>query len=200
MVALEARITKLDVQFIVRRQDGLSYTEDDHARALAFSLLASAELESFVEDRCAEVAGIGIQRFKTSQDSGTGRALLMWHISRKPDRAMPIHENDMYAHIGIADSAHKAYGDMVKGSHGIDGKDLLKLVFPLGVRDSGLPLTLTGSLETLAGRRNPASHSHVNRAKSLREPKDEKTLLDQIVLDLKALDDELIRVSTTFPC
>lgn len=199
LAGLHSQIDKLDRFFLVRKADFSQYTEEDHARALAFTMLASAELEFFVERRCEEIATGGIDRFLNGLDTASGRALLIWHTTRRNDSALLIHEADVHLARHLCTDALSAYRAMVKSSHGIHSRDFLKLVYPIGLREGAVPSSLTASLETLSDRRNPASHSHVNRAKSMREPKQERDLIDQILVDLAGVDDALTAVLSSYP-
>ncbi|MCM3503031.1 hypothetical protein M3667_14255 [Microbacterium sp. P26] len=199
LTGLLSQIEKLDRFFLVRKDDFSQYTDEDHARALAFTMLASAELEFFVERRCEQIASGGIDRFLKGQDTASGRALLIWHTTRRTDAALLIHESDVHLARHLCWDALQAYRSMVKSSHGIDSRDFLKLTYPIGLREGAVPITLIASLETLSDRRNPASHGHVNRAKSMREPKQERDLVDQILKDLTSVDEALNDVLSQYP-
>jgi hypothetical protein len=198
-VSLKSGIQKLVGFFIVERDDGVLYSDEDHAKALAFTLLASAQIESFVEARCVAIAKISISRLKTGQATAGGRALVTWHVVRKLSDALPIHEDDIHSLTQFADPALESFTANVKNSHGINQDDLIKLTYPIGLRDADVPDRLKVNLVTLAERRNPASHTYVNRARSLRQPKDEQILVDQILEDLEVVDDALEAASKAFP-
>jgi hypothetical protein len=199
LAALEKRLTVLDGYFIVRRADYSSYTAEDFTKAIAYRLLASAALENYVEQRCLEIAKAGCDRLAKSQPTATGRALIVW--SRMQDRratALPmyIHEDDAISDLSATTRAFEIYSKVVKKSHGINGEDLRNLTFPLGLRDSQVPEVLVNSLDALASKRNPASHTYV---KSQEEPKLELQRLSQILNPLRQLDDDLSTVCETWP-
>ncbi|WP_159541374.1 hypothetical protein [Aeromicrobium sp. 9AM] len=201
-VSLEQRLSDLEKCFIVRRDDYGDYIADDHLKALAYRLLASAALENYVEARCVEIATTGCERLGKTQPTATGRALMLWHSTH--DRwvsAGPflIHENDPHLYSSRANKALEAYIKSVRRSHGVSGDDLRALVFPLGLRENQVPEVLTTSLDALAEKRNPASHTYVNRARSQTEPALEVATIEQILTPLRQLDDDLRTVSETFP-
>lgn len=183
------------------RPDYNQYTKEDHQKALAYRLLASAELEHYVESRCLEVAQIGCDRIGKSQLTATGRALIVWlqFQDQRSPAAVPIHEGDPLALAHLAQKAMETYARSVKKSHGISEDDLRRLVFPLGLRESQVPAVLAASLEAFAKKRNPASHTHVNRAKTQSEPVEEVKAVEQILVPLRQLDADLKTVSETFP-
>ena len=202
LVAFEKQLADLEKCFIVRRQDYNQYTPEDHLKALAYRLLASAALESFIESRCVEIAKAGCERIQKSQPSATGRALIVWSLTQDrwaPSVPVPIHEDDPLHGSMLATKALDTYQKSVKKSHGINGDDLQKLVFPLGLRESQVPQILTASLDSFAANRNPASHSYVKRANSQAEPIQELNIINQILPPLRQLDLDLRLVSETFP-
>lgn len=198
-VGMTAQIEKLDAHFIVHKSDYSEYNDSDHAHALAFTMLASAELETYAEKRCEQIAAVGVERLRAGKESGTGRALMMWHVVRRSNTGFPVHERDIYSLLPLSDDALFAYDQMVRSSHGIDAKDLHKLVYPIGLRDTGMPVALGVNLGTLAERRNPASHSHVNRARSLRDPREERDLVNSILTDLEEVDAALEAAVMHYP-
>ena len=109
---------------------------------------------------------------------------------------MYIHELDAISNLSATTKAFEAYSKVVKKSHGINGDDLRNLAFPLGLRESQVPEVLVNSLDALAGKRNPASHTYV---KSQDEPELEVQRLSQIVAPLRQLDDDLATVCDTWP-
>lgn len=200
LIALEKHLADLRAFFIVTGKDYNLYTLEDHTKALAFRLLASASIEDYVEQRCKEIARQGIDRFLKSQPTATGRALIMWHVVRKKvSRSFPIHEADAYANIDIAAAALGAYEAFINASHGIAGRDLQQLAFPLGLRDHQVPTVLVTGLNELSKARDPASHVYVNRAKVMTEPVEEWNRVDQLMPHIRQLDTDLGAVVQSFP-
>jgi len=200
LAALKAQISKLDSFFISRGKDVTAYTDAEHAQATAFMLMASAELEGYVESRCSSVAKAGVDRLRKSQPTATGRALAVWYFTgRSLPQEMPIHEADVLKKLALCDQIQSAYASVVTNSHGISDKDFAKLSFPLGLREATVPASLALSLQTLAEKRNRAAHVHVNRAKSLAQPEEEARFIEQIVGDLEVVDNAFDQLISTFP-
>lgn len=199
LVALEAQLTNLKSYFIVERADYSLYTSEDHAKAIAFRLLSSASIEDYVEQRCLDIAKASIQRVQRGQPSATGRALLVRYIVRGNRRAIPIHDQDALTNLDLANEALNAYSESVRTSHGIAGKDLQQLVFPLALRDSQLPPLLVAGLNDLSKVRDPASHVYVNRAKTMTEPIAEWKRIEQLLPYIRQLDADLAFVSENYP-
>ena len=198
-VALQGQLDNLRSFFIVEREDYVLYTAEDHAKALSFRLLSSASIEDYVEKRCIEIATTGCGRLGRGQPSATGRALVTWMLVRHASRAYPIHQDDVLQCIDLVDQALTAYKQSVKSNHGISGKDLRTLIFPLGLRDHQVPEILVDLLTSLSRARDPASHVYVNRAKSMVEPVEEWRLVAQLLPPLAQLDNDLGHVAQTYP-
>ncbi len=186
LVALEAQLTNLKSFFIVEREDYFLYTSEDHAKALSFRLLCSASIEDYVEKRCLEIAKLGSLRVSRGQPTATGRALITWSVVRGSSRGFPIHADDVLDCLDLAEQALNAYSQSVKSTHGMSGKDLRGLVYPLGLRDHQVPTILTDLLNSLSRARDPASHVYVNRAKSMVEPVEEWRLVAQLLPHLRS--------------
>lgn len=200
LTALETHLADYERYFIVNKEDYASYTPEDHARALAYRVLSSAALERYVEDRCAGVAQLGINRLARSQPTTSGRALLTWYLVRKsPRRAIPVVHEELLQHLDLCDDALRAFVTYVKSSHGISGEDFKSLVLSVGLRDAQLPTGLVHQLDALAARRNPASHLYVNRAKTMEPPTAEVAIFSQILGDLRLVDSNLQLVAESFP-
>ena len=196
---MESHLQNLKVCFIVERADYSLYTPYDQLKALAFVLLASASIENYVERLCSEIGTQGCDRIKRGQPSATGRALLTWSVVRTSSREYPIHESDAAALMDIADQALTSYKQSIKSTHGMRGKDLRQLVFPLGLRDNQLPQAMILSLDALADKRDPASHIYVNRAKLMTEPIAEWDLVSTLMTHFTQLDKDLQNLVENYP-
>lgn len=204
LVALEQRLHDLAACFIVEKSDYSLYTRVDHDMALAYVLLASAAIEDFVEQRCLEVAVAGCDRFGKGQPTTTGRSVLEWFILMRGFRSakystIPVDDRDLRSAAHLLPEAAAAYGSEVRRVHGMSGADFQRLTYSVGLRDWQFAPVLLDSLEALAMRRNPASHTTVKRAKSLIEPKAERTQVEQILAELRIVDLALDLVATTYP-
>lgn len=199
--ALQQHVAGYDTAFIARGKLYDQYTAQDHMGAIAYRLMASAAIESYVEDRCRSVAREAAGRMQSGKKSATARSLLVWFLTtRRPWKYQsPIHESDVLSYSYEVATALRAYIDHLRSSHGISGGDLRNLVMILGIRDAQLDPRLVDSLDVLAALRNPASHSYQNRAKLMQEPEQEAVVVNQILGDLQKLDSDLDAVCNDFP-
>lgn len=189
--SLQQKIGDLKVCFIVERDDISDYEANDHKKAVAFVLLASAELEAYVEERCKKAANEAFDRLGKSQPTTAGRGLVMWAIIRKSSDPHPLDVADVQLHRERFSEIRRSYVASATKSHGIDDKDFKALAYPLGFRPGDIPEQLFDLLKELSQDRNPAAHGPVNRAKRLTEPKEEWTRFSKI-LELLLIFDKRI--------
>lgn len=162
----EKHIEKLKTAFIVHRADPLSYSTEDHYRALAFRVLASAALEDVIERMCTKSAEKGVDNLRVGKQNTVGRSLLLWSYFQTSRRSfltdsVPIREADFNASSTICDDVLREYKKIVTKNHGINSEKFLGLVRPLGLRSEHISPRLLDKLTEQADRRNPPSHAIV---------------------------------------
>ena len=111
----------------------------------------------------------------------------------------PAYETDPLAHVDLLDDILGAFVKSARDSHGIDGKSFRRLAIPVGLRESQISSGLLDRLDALANIRNPASHTYVNRARSLAPPEDEVRSLNELLAEFDLFDAALDVVSASFP-
>lgn len=188
--SLEKKIRELKACFIVERED-FSYSADDHRKAVAFVLLASAALEAYVEERCKKAATEAMDRLDKTLPTTAGRGLVMWAIIRKSSDPHPFEADDVQLHRERFSMIRQAYVSSANKSHGIDEKDFKALAYPLGFQPGDIPEQLFDLLKQLSEARNPAAHGPVNRAKTLIEPKAEWFRFQTILNLLRKFDERI---------
>lgn len=181
--------------YIAEKGDYSAYTRQDQSHAIAYRILASASLESHVEDICRQAASKGISRAKRHQPSRVGQSLITWYAIKSDVGAAPLTDSERSAYVSELDKIQSKYNRLVDKSHGIDDKDLRALVFPLGCQESDLDIALLDNLKSLSEFRNPASHRRLNRAKSMNEPKSECDLIEKTLPLLRTLEKHLDRLA-----
>lgn len=186
--------------YFVTVGDDLEATTEDQVKAVAFRVLASAALEDFVEERCRTTAKAGVERIKRGEQSATGRALLVWFVSRNVPGCIPIHDDDTLDHFHQCDAALDAYLASVRSNHGLNAVDFQKLVNPVGLRTWHIPAELPDRLQALAEKRDPVVHvSASKRVTRQIGPHAEIKQINDIVNLLKIVDEALTEVVSQFP-
>ena len=202
MVSLESHINNLQSDLIVARQSYNLYTRQDHTQANAFTLLASAMIEDFVEKRCEQISKLGLKRLENHLPSSTGKALVIWHFTRdgkKTKNQLPVQTSDLATDRSLTSEILEKYLNLIEKNHGVGGDKIRNLVFPLGVRENQIPEILVNKLDELADYRNTLAHTVINRARSFMDPAVEVTRVNQAVIPLKQLDLDLQYVAENFP-
>lgn len=153
-----------------------------------------------MEERCRATAMAGIERIKRGEQSATGRALLVWFISRSTPGCIPIHSEDALDHFDQCDAALTAYIQSVKNNHGLNATDFQKMVNPVGLRLSHIPTDLPDKLQALAEKRDPVVHVAAS-ARITRQvgPNAEVRQIEDIVDSLQVIDESLTQVAICYP-
>lgn len=185
---METRLKTLRSCFIATGKDLRGYSSDDHLKAVAYRVLASATLESYVEELCLSAATDALNRLQKSQPSATGYSLLAWYAVNQA-KGTPLIRSQHQSFWPELATVGEKYKKLVKTNHGLNGDKFLRLTRPLGLQDRHVPDQLLNELDSLADERNPASHAPVNRAKSMRDPELECARPEQIRDLLHDVDD-----------
>lgn len=198
LVSLQHRVAELANIFISDKDD-LDATNEDHLKAIAFRILASAAIEEYVEERCKEIATEGIDRLKKQLPTSTGRAMVIWGISRKVPDCIPIEPGEVADHYDRYDEILKAYLASVAGNHGVNGRDVRSLINPVGIRSHQVPEELIDRLQALSEKRDPVVHTSAAKAASKLGPSVERKQIEDIVIRLSDLDDALAEAVASYP-
>lgn len=197
-VGMRDRIGQYRAYFITDKDD-LDCGPEEQTKAIAFRILASAAMEEFVEERCKQVAKQGIDRLKRGLPTTTGRALVVWGVSRNQPGYIPVQESDVLDYFSEYDAFLDSYLASVSSSHGLNGKDLSRLANPVGLRSHQMPSELPYKLQVLADRRDPVVHVSITRARSHFAPSVEVKQIEDLVSLLEQLDDALAAAVDTYP-
>lgn len=198
LVSLRQRIKDYNDIFITDRDD-LDATPEDHIKAVAFRILASAAIEEFVEERCKEAAKVGIDRLKKGLPTTTGRALVVWAVSRNTPGCIPVHSDEVKDYYDELNNFLRTYVSVVSNSHGVNGKDIQNLLNPVGLRRHQVPPGLLDQLQSLADRRDPAVHAVASKATGRIAPSLQSKQINDILTLLEKVDGALDEAVENFP-
>ncbi len=169
-------------------------------RALAFRLLSSAAVEEYVEQRCTALAIEGAGRFLSGRPTRTGQALVLWFRAAKTRGPLALSISEHLPQPKLVEDACNAYVSSVKNTHGMSGKDLSNLAWPLGCQDRDIDELLLGLLDSWSIERNRTAHARLHKIRAETTPQGEWDLVrNQILPLLLQLDDRLEEVLTTGP-
>lgn len=178
--------------------------------ALAYRVLAHAELESFFEDRAIDVS----RKAKQAWDSGhvCRSAICLFAFSGKtmeypPDTLEPPGENKRKAWPALIDVSEKfspvaaAYHHLVRSeNHGIKEKNLLSLLLPIGLEPRQIDPSLLADLDSFGALRGIAAHtSSSTTATQAVDPEIELKRVQALLPGIEAIDAEIEAVLASIP-
>jgi hypothetical protein len=177
--------------------------------ALSFRVLAHAELESYLEDRALEVATTALQAWRTRKHV----SIVAFHLiafsgmiaELPPDTLYTTDQNKIktwQARITIDDRFDKSVNDyhnkIRNKNHGVKEKNIVSMFIPLGFDMSNCDELFLQTMSTFGEARGTVAHtsgrSHVQKAV---DPKDEYTVLLNILAALDRIDSEFDRLLCT---
>lgn len=198
---LQRNVSELRRHLLPREFDPTgSYTDRTLTRALAFRVLAHAELESFLEDVAWDRARRALVDWKSSREVGrTALALVAFSgflheappASLEPDQ--PADKKVWPGKLELGEKlqrAANAYHHVVESNHGIREKNLLALLLPVGITPGDLDPVHVATLDSFGQKRGEAAHSSVisYRTKQPPDPESELKEVTDIVAWLKGID------------
>jgi hypothetical protein len=144
------------------------YLDEELIKAIAFRVLAHAELESYVEDRVMELAKVATRSWKTNKKAScTLMGLLAFsgdEMELPPDSLTPMQPTQksiwgkkIYLNNKIDDCMINFVGS-VKKNHGIKERNLLKFLLPVGVEADSLDQTWLATMNSFGERRGESAH------------------------------------------
>ena len=144
------------------------YTQEELVKALAFRVLAHAELESYMEDRAFDVAKAAANAWKHEKIPSctlmgllafSGRSMEAPPETIKPDDENRTREwNDRIHLSNKIEIAMKSFAYMIKNNNGIKEKNILGLLLPIGVDANTLDHTWLVAMDNFGIKRGDAAH------------------------------------------
>lgn len=178
-----------------------SYIRPDRvsAHALSFRILCVAEIENYLEDRCAEIAKTALDSWRTRQHfSRSLQSLTVFtgiRYDSLPDylQAKPNDQKDWDNLISPVKRIEKAVDDYIRfvqsKNHGIREKNLIAMLIPLGLDLRTVDRTLLDRMDGLGSRRGDAAHTSCAKALKVGvDPALEKKEIDLVISAIRDLD------------
>lgn len=176
-----------------------AYSQRQSTRALAFRVLAHAEVEAYLEDRVRELALAAIAAWKSSTKATPVLAALVAFVGRDlgsvPDVAVPAQPTQMASwpdKIELSQRLQNCVNTFIKSldeNHGVKEKNLLRMLLPVGVPAGKLHATLLADMNSFGAKRGEAAHGA--RVQQIVDPEQELKTVNALFAHLALIDAEL---------
>jgi hypothetical protein len=212
-VALSAQISALRRHLLPKKLSPTgNYVRPDRVsvHSLSFRILCVAEIENYLEDRCAEIAKTALNSWRTNRHFSPPLQSLTVFTDVKydalPDYMIPKpkDQKDWDNLVSPAKRIEKAVSEYLtfvqSGNNGIREKNLIGLLIPVGLDLRAVDRTLLDRMDALGSRRGDAAHTSCAKALKIGvDPAAEKTDIETVLEGLADVDarlDGLLAAST----
>lgn len=190
---LQNRLKKLRRHFLPKNPSPTGdYTERQLDQARGYRLLAHAEIEAFLEDKCKEMSISALKQFRLDgQPKVVLLNLMAFHLVQgqlSEKRLKEILDDKIQYCADAATQANSSYNHMLAKNNGIKGANLLQMVLPLGIDPNDIDLVWLNTLEAFGTDRGKVAHSSMIKAKQQIDPRSELKTVEDILEGLERLD------------
>lgn len=200
-VQMQRNLSALRREMLPRIFDPLdNYSDRVRARAAGYRLLAHAEIEAFLEDRCKNVAIKAIQFWeKERRPSPVLIGLLAFaerSVEGPPSALISPNPNQQDAwrkkiDVGLRlKQALDIYVYVIRNNHGLKEANLLSLLLPLGMEISKLDQTWLANMDSFGANRGMVAHTSIVRPSI--NPANEYESVKRLLPPLRTLDRDLV--------
>lgn len=206
---LKAELARLRLHLLPSSWDPTNqYSDRKLDRTRAYTVLAHAEIEAYIEDVVLDIVKTHYQLYNQQQKfSYVILRLVVSSLGRWEDKetkelelsdvplpsAKAVQNADDPAGEAIQ-RAFDQYHKIVKNNHGIKEVNLKRLLMPTGItiqQLNGLNPTWIANMNNFGAQRGDAAHRSRMGLKNIPDPRSEKQAVDDLVDGLKALDELL---------
>lgn len=185
------RIRDLRATFLPDRDPVGNYLPADYDRIAAFLLLGHAEVESFIEQRCLEIASEVVAKWAADSEARSTIVALTAFSHRQGQSGLPESGAGRSRIREVVDEAKKSYSAVVHKNNGIKEKNLLELYLPLGLRESQFPSGFLAAMDTFGTERGGFAHTGIG-SQTPPDPVEALNRVTQAVVGLWRLDRHLL--------
>jgi hypothetical protein len=170
------------------------YTDEALDKTRGFRLLTHAEIESYLEDRVRDIAIQAVKRWDTKGEFGIVLlSLLAFHLRQRVANTSDLKDEYSGKKARLEEGikqANNSFIGAVERNHGIREEDILKLLFPIGIKPSQIDATWLSTIDTFGTARGTSAHSSVQTQQPI-DPKTEDLTVTTIMAGLKQIDEAL---------
>lgn len=190
--ALKRRLSVLRARFLPRKFSQMgAYSAKQLDRARAYCLLAHAEIEHYLEKRAREIVVSAMRKWRESRYVSHTLVHLACNINGNRV-GLPTKLGCPESVTSILQEAVNQYFHSLDTNHGIRIENILRILLPIGVRESDLDPVWLSTIDAFGGRRGRAAHS--SAVTYTIDPQDELNTVKSIMDGLRELDQLLNRM------
>lgn len=191
-LALVLRIRSLRSFFLPPPNLTGTYSQAEYDRTAAFLLISHAEIEEFIEQRCLEIVDSVVDAWILDAKPRSTIVALAAFSHSDGENAVPKPDDTGPPKIRtVVREEKRSYSKAVNNNHGIKSENLLRLLIPVGIRESQLPTQFLADMNAFGASRGKLAHNRI-AANNRPDPKDSRRLLTRLVLELRRLDQKLL--------
>jgi len=189
---LERRLHKLRQRFLpaVFSPTG-DYADEELDHARGYRLLAHAEIEAFIEDRCREIANATIKTFRVDRRPRTVLLNILSFHPQDPfgrERLKTIYGSKKSYCEEALTQANTSYNRVLAKNQGIREENVLKMLLPLGLEPTMIDATWLNTLDTFGVNRGNTAHTSIGTQQQI-DPQDEMKTVEALLQGLQKLDE-----------
>lgn len=187
-ITLERELRNLR-KFFLPRQFSLTgnYSERKIALAVAYRVLAHAEIESYIEDRVLAIATNAVDAWTTHKKTKLTLVSLFAFsgltLDKPPDSLTPRQRSqnldDKVKFDNKLGKVFNSFRTSVVDNHGIKEKNLLSLLLPIGINNDDLDQVWLREMNDFGAKRGEFAHQSASNYKT-RQPPDPKNELEMV--------------------
>jgi hypothetical protein len=194
---LTKRATELRIHLLPPDSPTGIYTARQLDRVRGYRLLIHAEVEAFLEDRVRQVANEVVKKWSTDKKL---RHSLFSLVAFYLKQEIVSHKLLKEEYAGVrkrleeaVNEANMAFNKAVSQNNGVREKDILRLLFPVGLKNKEIDSVWLSTIDSFGANRGEVAHSSIKAQQPL-DPKNEYQTVELILQGLKDLDGILTKL------
>jgi RiboL-PSP-HEPN len=169
------------------------YSLEQHDLVRAYTLLAHAEIESYLEDVCVNKVNDCFNKWLSGKHTRVITEILAYSdIERGMPTAQQISSGNAVLAKDRIFKAKNNYNIYLKSkNHGIKEEHLQAILIPIGIDLFSLDPVWLNTLTSFGKIRGAVAHTSSYRLQNLLDPASEEAKVNQIIVGLVALDEQI---------
>jgi len=186
---LRRRIDNLGHTFLPDPNPTGDYSDADYDCTAAYMLLAHAEVEWYLEQRCRDLIGTVVAEW--CLDFVPRATIVALVAFASGNTQVPESVGSAKPEIyNVVNDAKRLYSIRIHNNNGVKQKDVLALLLPLGIRESQFPSGFLNDMDVFGTWRGAQAHMSVG-ARAPLDPGDARNLVDRVMKGLQDVDGRL---------